>query len=78
MTTAASGAYSFPGLQPDTPIEFKLSIPQAAPVVQGLLDTRYVVGTTDTHVRPVNEIGETGGRSIGCEEMSEAASILAA
>jgi hypothetical protein len=30
------------------------------------------------HVRPVNEIGETGGRSIGCEEMSDAASILAA
>lgn len=48
MTTAASGAYSFSGLQPDTPITFRLSIPQAAPVVPDVLDTRYVVGTTDT------------------------------
>jgi hypothetical protein len=46
QTTEADGAYSFSDLQPGTPIAFKLSVPQPDPTVQGLLDTRYVVGTT--------------------------------
>jgi hypothetical protein len=44
--TMADGEYSFAGLPPNTPIAFKLSVPQTDPDVQGLLDTRYVVGTT--------------------------------
>jgi hypothetical protein len=48
VITDASGAYSFSGLEPDTPIAFTLSVPQMAPYVAGLLNTRYVVGTTDT------------------------------
>jgi hypothetical protein len=47
VITDASGAYSFPGLEPGTPIAFRLSVPQPAPYVEGLLPTRYVVGTTD-------------------------------
>lgn len=47
VITDTSGAYAFSGLVPDTPIEFTLSVPQMAPYVQGLLNTRYVVGTTD-------------------------------
>ncbi len=47
VITAASGAYSFSGLQPGTPIAFNLSVPQTNPNVQGLLDTLYVVGTTE-------------------------------
>ncbi|HEX3763455.1 MAG TPA: carboxypeptidase-like regulatory domain-containing protein [Kofleriaceae bacterium] len=47
VITEASGAYSFSGLQPGTPIAFNLSVPQTNPNVQGLLDTRYVVGTTE-------------------------------
>ena len=48
VVTEASGAYSFPGLKPGTPIAFNLSIPQTGPNVQGLLDTLYVVGSTET------------------------------
>jgi hypothetical protein len=47
MITQADGAYSFSRLLPDTPIEFKLSVPQPAPSVKGLLDTIYVAGTTE-------------------------------
>lgn len=48
VVTEASGAYSFSGLKPGTPIAFNLSIPQTGPNVQGLLDTLYVVGSTET------------------------------
>jgi hypothetical protein len=48
VVTEASGAYSFSGLKPGTPIAFNLSVPQTGPNVQGLLDTLYVVGSAET------------------------------
>lgn len=47
MITKADGEYSFSGLEPDTPVAFKLSVPQMDPDVRGLLDTRYVAGMTE-------------------------------
>jgi hypothetical protein len=47
VITEASGAYSFSGLEPGTPIAFTLSVLQTNPDVKDLLDTRYVVGTTE-------------------------------
>jgi hypothetical protein len=52
--TPAGGAYSFSHLEPDTPIAFKLSVPQPKPFVQGLLNTLYVAGTTDTDDRSLD------------------------
>jgi hypothetical protein len=49
VITGADGAYSFPGLEPETPIAFRLSVPQDEPGVpdlQGLLPTIYVAGAT--------------------------------
>jgi hypothetical protein len=47
VITETGGAYAFSGLKPDTQIAFKLSVPQPAPSVKGLLDTLYVAGTTE-------------------------------
>jgi hypothetical protein len=47
VMTDASGAYSFAGLVPGTPIAFNLSVPQTDPDVKGLLSTRYFAGTTE-------------------------------
>jgi hypothetical protein len=47
VLTEASGAYSFSGLPPGTPVAFNLSVPQTDPNVLGLLDTLWVVGTTE-------------------------------
>lgn len=48
VVTDASGAYSFSDLKPGTPIAFNLSFRQTDPDVQGLLDTLYDVGSTET------------------------------
>jgi hypothetical protein len=54
VITEASGAYAFSDLEPGTVIAFNLSVPQTDPNVVGLLDTRYVAGTTERDDIPLD------------------------